>query len=295
MSDFGKTRYLNQQELEAELEAALDEIKAERLENENVDVVYIPPDLDELTDQEDIDEDVITENDVLDREIAGTFEIHGPDKEDDEFTDSDDEPLAAKIARLEQKRDIQPKWRKEEFQYTIIPTTNEKLNTEDIEKRLGDKSPLEIFGLYLDDKILSMIVNYSNKTPELTKSGVHHYTDGALNQLPVKAYLLTDNEINNRSEFFIGLLARFNMGKKLNLVQRDGFQARTYLTGLNLHPPADYGFNIADVEIDEDNLKKVIAELTRRMKVSTNEIEEIAKNTVGNLIISSMRDFACVT
>ncbi|KAF2886413.1 hypothetical protein ILUMI_19761, partial [Ignelater luminosus] len=39
-----------------EKKATLDEIEAERLENENVDVVYIPPDVDELTDQEDIDE-----------------------------------------------------------------------------------------------------------------------------------------------------------------------------------------------------------------------------------------------
>ncbi|KAF2898337.1 hypothetical protein ILUMI_07841 [Ignelater luminosus] len=52
---------------------------------------------------------------------------------------------------------------------------------------------------------------------------------------------------------------------------------------------ADYGSNIADVEIDEDNLKKEDEELIKRMKVSTNEIKEIAKNTVRNLITRLIR------
>ncbi|KAF2888883.1 hypothetical protein ILUMI_17290 [Ignelater luminosus] len=44
--------------------------------------------------------------------------------------------------------------------------------------------------------------------------------------------LLIDNETNNRAELFMSLLARFNMGKRLNLIQRDGFQMRSYLSAL---------------------------------------------------------------
>lgn len=72
----------------------------------------------------------------------------------------------------------------------------------------------------------------TDRTPELTKSDVHRHIYGALSQLLAKAHLLIDNETNNRSELFMSLLPRFNMDKRLNLVQRDGFQTRVYLNGL---------------------------------------------------------------
>ncbi|KAK9888991.1 hypothetical protein WA026_004275 [Henosepilachna vigintioctopunctata] len=44
--------------------------------------------------------------------------------------------------------------------------------------------------------------------------------------------MLIDNEIDNREELFVSILANFNMGKRLNSIQRDGFSDRATLTGL---------------------------------------------------------------
>ncbi|KAK9880363.1 hypothetical protein WA026_010248 [Henosepilachna vigintioctopunctata] len=43
--------------------------------------------------------------------------------------------------------------------------------------------------------------------------------------------MLIDNETNNRAELFMSILAKLNMGKRLNLIQRDGFSTRATLTG----------------------------------------------------------------
>lgn len=59
---------------------------------------------------------------------------------------------------------------------------------------------------------------------EVMESGLHHHIYGAMNQLLTKAHLLIDKETNNRAELFMSILARFNMGKRLNLIQRDSFQ-----------------------------------------------------------------------
>lgn len=44
--------------------------------------------------------------------------------------------------------------------------------------------------------------------------------------------MLLDKKTNNRAELFMGVLVRFNMGKRLNLIQRDSFQIRAHLRGL---------------------------------------------------------------
>lgn len=71
-----------------------------------------------------------------------------------------------------------------------------------------------------------------DEIPELQRTGGHHHIYAALNMLLAKAHLLIDNETNNRAELFMNILARFNMGKRLNLIQRDSFQLRSYLSGL---------------------------------------------------------------
>ncbi|CAH0561697.1 unnamed protein product [Brassicogethes aeneus] len=53
-----------------------------------INAVYIPPDVDELTDEENIDEDLlVNENGFVGGDIAGSFEIH---INDDDFYDSSD-------------------------------------------------------------------------------------------------------------------------------------------------------------------------------------------------------------
>ncbi|KAG5897895.1 hypothetical protein JTB14_008063 [Gonioctena quinquepunctata] len=98
-------KVLTQKELEAALEEAVDEL--ERQGHEDViDAVYKPPDVDTLTDEENIDdENYSPENEPTD--IAGTFELHVPDShndvredEQDEWSSSDEEDLASKRKRL---------------------------------------------------------------------------------------------------------------------------------------------------------------------------------------------------
>ncbi|KAG5898938.1 hypothetical protein JTB14_004662 [Gonioctena quinquepunctata] len=88
-------KVLTQKELEAALEEA-----------DVIDAVYIPPDVDTLTDEENIDDkNYSPENEPTD--IAVTFELHVPDShndvredEHDEWSSSDEEDLASKRKRL---------------------------------------------------------------------------------------------------------------------------------------------------------------------------------------------------
>ncbi|KAF2883607.1 hypothetical protein ILUMI_22574 [Ignelater luminosus] len=50
-----------------------------------------------------------------------------------------------------------------------------------------------------------------------------------------KSHQLIDNETSNKAELFMSILVRFSMGKRLKLVQRDGFQTKCYLTGLRFN------------------------------------------------------------
>ncbi|KAJ8911760.1 hypothetical protein NQ315_008812, partial [Exocentrus adspersus] len=53
-----------------------------------------------------------------------------------------------------------------------------------------------------------------------------------LDLLVRKAHLLIENENNNRSERLMNIVARFNAGKRLNLIQRGSYQRRVHLSGL---------------------------------------------------------------
>ncbi|CAH1375544.1 unnamed protein product, partial [Tenebrio molitor] len=72
----------------------------------------------------------------------------------------------------------------------------------------------------------------NDRTAVLTETGANHHLYAAIHNVLLKANMLIDNETNNRAELFMSILARFNMGKRLNLIQRDSFQIRSYLTGL---------------------------------------------------------------
>lgn len=52
---------------------------------------------------------------------------------------------------------------------------------------------------------------------------------GALSLVIRKANCLIDNETNNRAELFMGILSRFTMGKRLNLIQRRSFETPSEL------------------------------------------------------------------
>lgn len=71
------TKFLNYADLEAAVEAVAIELENER----KLDAVYIPPEVDCLTDEEDFDD--ATNEESGKNEIAGTFELHGTDYENE--------------------------------------------------------------------------------------------------------------------------------------------------------------------------------------------------------------------
>lgn len=110
-------------------------------------MVYIPPEVDELTDEEDIDDDVITEEFLPNqREIAGLFEIqthnHGGTYEN--FDDSDDEALEVKRQKLLRQNVSLPVWEKGETTFPNLPLAD-NTGREDIKNNFSGKTPLELF------------------------------------------------------------------------------------------------------------------------------------------------------
>ncbi|KAK9736253.1 hypothetical protein QE152_g12635 [Popillia japonica] len=83
---------------------------------DNIDVVYIPPEVDELTDEEDIDDNVVIEQfRPNEQEISGLFEIQNHNDTTNEGPiDSDDETLDVKRQKLLRQKVSAPVWKKGE-------------------------------------------------------------------------------------------------------------------------------------------------------------------------------------
>jgi len=144
----------------AELLAILDEDE-ELLQSEIVDAVYIPPIVDEITDEEDFDDD-IRENVINLPDVTGTYEIHviSPDTSEDLVNQSI--PSSSKKIINKSKKAL-PKWKKEVPIYTTEPQNEEKKNLEDIENRIGGKTPFEVFSLFFSDDVWENILSYTKK------------------------------------------------------------------------------------------------------------------------------------
>lgn len=132
--------------------------------------MYIPPEVDELTDEETFDDNQIAGNsDVENNDIAGTFELHlGGEPVDDgnDFDSSDEEPLStkrAKIFHLQKPSSVQPTWKKGSVALNTQPESREQYAIEELITNLENKSPLEIFLLFFDDDIQDLIVEQSLK------------------------------------------------------------------------------------------------------------------------------------
>nr|CAI5818477.1 unnamed protein product [Callosobruchus analis] len=104
------SRYLTQKELEAAVEAImLDGINDQ---SDEIDAVYIPPEVDTLTDEEDVNDDMNPRESEEPFDVVGTFELHVPDNtelpdqsftlstDEPEWNSSDDESLESKRRRM---------------------------------------------------------------------------------------------------------------------------------------------------------------------------------------------------
>ncbi|KAF5284776.1 hypothetical protein FQA39_LY04501 [Lamprigera yunnana] len=129
---------LTQCELEAELEKVLDEVGSFR-EQENLQIVYISPDVDNLTDEENIEEDAIFGREDVPTEMAGTFEIENVE---DQYDESDDEPLAAKIARMKNcVVTFEPSWTRGNCTFLKLPVSGEEQNTKNLCGQIEEPKP----------------------------------------------------------------------------------------------------------------------------------------------------------
>lgn len=151
----------------AELLSILEEDE-EISQSNTVDAVYIPPPVDELTDEEEVDDDIC--EDAWDLpDVAGTYEIHVTPLETFEEVDDQSSPTPSKKSKLCQqpvksksKKPI-PKWRKEMPTYTSEPQNEEKHKLEEIENKVGGKTPFEVFSLYFSDEVWDKIITYTKK------------------------------------------------------------------------------------------------------------------------------------
>ncbi|XP_033220935.1 piggyBac transposable element-derived protein 3-like [Belonocnema kinseyi] len=151
----------------AEILAILEEDE-DLLQANIIDAVYIPPSVDELTDEEEIDH-VICENGEDLPDCAGTYEIHASLPDTSEETDKPSLPSSSKKAKVckktikyNSKKDL-PKWTKKNPIYATEPQNEEKNNLEQIENRIGGKTPFEVFSLYFSDDVWDKIISYTKK------------------------------------------------------------------------------------------------------------------------------------
>lgn len=119
-----------------------------------------------------------------------------------------------------------------------------------------------------------------DKTPKLISSGAHHHIYSALTPLLTKASILIDRETNNRAELFMSILARFNMGKRLNLIQRDSFQMRSVLTGLKYNEGYQWHekpWRVVFQQSPPQTLKKYVVSQANRLASSKKYREQVVR------------------
>lgn len=131
-----------------------------------IDVVYVPPDVDMLTDEEDIDDRNMGPESTNPQDIVGTFELQNLE-ETSHWDSSDDETLASKRKRLlsSTSRSSLPTadWLLSQIEYTHSPVSKEIQDTENIKSELAGKTPLEIFFKFFVEEVVNMILNFTLK------------------------------------------------------------------------------------------------------------------------------------
>ncbi|KAI4470579.1 hypothetical protein MML48_1g10919 [Holotrichia oblita] len=155
------SKYLTQKELESALEEIVTGMEYNN-ENQHIDAVYIPQDVDFVTDEETMDDESNLREAQEPSDIVGTFELHVPKNtkcldqsstlsstaSTPDFDSSDDETLESKRRRMLPANDHQAsqvKWKKGQIEYTHTPISEEFRSCEELKNKLWGKSPLEIF------------------------------------------------------------------------------------------------------------------------------------------------------
>lgn len=140
--------------------------------HQTADIVIIPPDVDCLTDNEEIDDDNL-EFSELPKDIPGQVEIYyssdeeiplarmrqnllQPDK-NCEYESEDEIPLASLAKRLKKE----PCWTTETFDKTIPESFEYQERLESLKVEMENKTPVEIFEKLFDSSVIQHIVEQS--------------------------------------------------------------------------------------------------------------------------------------
>ncbi|XP_068241039.1 piggyBac transposable element-derived protein 2-like [Palaemon carinicauda] len=134
-------------------------------EIDNPDVIIIPPDVDELTDEEDISEDII--EDVSVQDVPGSLEVQ-VNQQPIENPTKDRGASAKSSWKKREFCNTEPIWKHKNLEYSKVKELSEqyKENLQEIKESLYNLSPLELFeklmsrGIY--DHILKETVRYAS-------------------------------------------------------------------------------------------------------------------------------------
>ncbi|XP_050295149.1 uncharacterized protein LOC126735243 [Anthonomus grandis grandis] len=144
--------------------------KPSKQSEKQVDAVYIPPKVDQLTDEEEFSEDPENIENSQNGDIAGTFEIHTV--RDEIYDESDEEDLATKRRKILEKKAVSYNPRRSWFHfigdldhsYRRIYLYPKKRNTF---KNLGANwrvcVPLDIFFKFVVENLMDLIIQFSEK------------------------------------------------------------------------------------------------------------------------------------
>ncbi|KAF2898662.1 hypothetical protein ILUMI_07511, partial [Ignelater luminosus] len=152
--------------------------------------------------------------------------------------------------------------------------------------------PLHVFGQHTSCKdYYGSNVGNTNATeiPAVRSSGLYRLIQGALSLVIRKANCLVDNETNNRAELFMSILARFTMGKRLNLIQRrqkhKSDRKKRDEVNLNGRPSTkrslDYGPTALEPELTQHEMNNACDQFLQTLKVDAVTQLEILNSTVG--------------
>ncbi|XP_063913291.1 uncharacterized protein LOC135129951 [Zophobas morio] len=189
-------RFLTQKELEDELEAAVADLEHDVI----LDAVYVPPNVDYLTDEEGIDSETIgPENQPTSSDIAGTFELHNLEQhfEDESALDSSDEVLLSDkrqklLDQLPKNNTSKVQWRKKNIAYTHSPVS---IEIEDIQT-IRDQLAVKLAKRYNRKEKKEIQISQPNVIAEYNKSmgGVDLHDNGIAN------YRCRNKNIPNNSQ-----------------------------------------------------------------------------------------------
>ena len=126
------------------------------------DCAIIPPDPDSLTDEENIDDEIVNANDDSERllnDLCGTIEVFA-----NEADDSDDETPRKKTKSKSQADVPASNWKfGQDIEQTFFSENKQKENLEKIEEQLGNFSPFQMFQYFFDQNVSDLIIEQSIK------------------------------------------------------------------------------------------------------------------------------------